>query len=462
MSLLLEQSFISQKGKKIMESTQTLAVAVLVTVILLSLATAPCCGTEGKSGTSALAVHQSSPYYFQDAEGNPVWIAGDSDGVFSDYKYDYIRSFDTLKANGLNFMRVWVCKGRECGPDGDTVFHVAYQRTGPGKALDGRPKFDLNKFDPAFFERLKDVCQAAKDRGIYLQLILLDAWNIKRADRFNLNVCNVENNINGVDADVNKDGDAIDEGEYCSLTNKPVFEVQKALIRKVIDEVSHFDNIIFEIANENYYSAEWELALCSYVKECEKNKPFKHLVMPMDLPNHDYQGIKTWDLPKLHSELMKARNLKQPLIWCTDGIGVPEDDKVRKAIWTVFTSGGHTDILDGSLGRGANPTGRREIRTQYAHLVKFVKGVRFWEMTPDDAFIKAGIAYAMASDEELVGFIPSGGKVTFDLSKMSGNLKARWYNTRDGKFESEFSVDASPGVEVTAPNDSDWAIYISK
>jgi len=421
-------------------------------------------GDTGAKGSvsKAISAHPANPYYFQDAKGNPVWVAGDSTGAFSTYKYDYVSSFDTLKAHGLNFMRVWVCKGRECGPDGDIVFHVAYQRTGPGKALDGRPKFDLTKFDPAFFKRLKAVCQAAKDRGIFLQLILLDAWNIKRKDRFNLNVCNIENNINGVDADINNDGDAIDEGEYCSLTNKKVLEVQKAFIKKVIDEVNHFDNIIFEIANENYYSKEWELALCDYVKECEKDKPVKHLVMPQDLPNHDYQNIKTWNISRLHSELIKARNLKQPLIWCTDGIGVPDDDaSVRKAIWTVFTSGGHADILDGSLGSdGKHPT-RQEMRAQYGHLVKFVKGVRFWEMAPDDALVKSGVAYAMASDKELVAFLPSGGKVTLDLAKLKGTLKARWYNPRDGKFGQEFNVAASKQTDFASPDEQDWALYIS-
>ena len=371
-----------------------------------------------------------------------------------------INAFDTLKANGLNFMRIWVCKGRECGPDQDVVFYVAYKRTGPGLALDGRPKFDLNKFDPAFFERLKAVCQAAKDRGITLQLILLDAWNIKRSDRFNLNVCNVNNNINGVNADINNDGDAIDEGEYCSLTNKPVLAVQKALIKKVIDEVNHFDNIIFEVANENYYSEEWELALCDYVKECEKSKPLKHLVMPQDLPNHDYKGIKTWNLSRLHSELMKARNLKQPLIWCTDGIGQPDDDTFRKAIWTVFTSGGHADYLDGSLSYdGKRPT-RHEMRRQYSYLVKFVNSVRFWEMTPSDLLVRDGNAYAIASDRQLVAFLPAGGKATLDLSGLKAPLRAHWYNTREDKYEQDFTLEASKDAQVSAPNDADWALLV--
>jgi len=412
--------------------------------------------------TGALAPLKSNPYYFQDAKGKPVWVAGDSTGAFSSYEFDYATCFDTLKANGLNFCRTWVCKGRECSPDGKVTFYLAYQRPGPGIAKDGKPKCDLTKFNPAFFERLKAVCQAAKDRGIYLHLILLDAWNIKNKAPFGVNVYNLENNINGVDADVNKDGDAKDPGEFCSLTNTGVLNVQKAFIKKVIDEVNHFDNIIFEIANENYYSKEWELYLCDYVKLCEKGKPVKHMVMPKDLPHHDYADIKTWNLPKLHAELLKARNLKQPLIWCTDGIGEPDDSTVRKAVWTVFTSGGHADYLDSSLSElGKNPT-RPEMRAQYGYVAAFVKKLRFWEMTPDDGLVKSGSAYAIASKNELVAFLPSGGEVTLDLTKMNGKLSARWFDPRTGKYNKESQINGGGLSKFKAPDETDWALLVRK
>src|SRR3979411_169187 len=38
-------------------------------------------------------------------------------------------------------------------------------RTGPGLAKDGKPKFDLSKFDPAFFDRLRERVIAAGTEG---------------------------------------------------------------------------------------------------------------------------------------------------------------------------------------------------------------------------------------------------------------------------------------------------------
>jgi len=62
---------------------------------------------------------------------------------------------------------------------------------------------------------------------------------------------------------------------FCSMGNPKVMEFQKAYIKKVVDTSNGFDNIYYEIANENYYSTEWELALCDYIHEIERAMPRK-------------------------------------------------------------------------------------------------------------------------------------------------------------------------------------------
>lgn len=49
-------------------------------------------------------------------------------------------------------------------------FNIAphpWARTGPGQALDGGPKFDLDEFDEAYFKRLRSRVAAADQRGIF-------------------------------------------------------------------------------------------------------------------------------------------------------------------------------------------------------------------------------------------------------------------------------------------------------
>jgi len=429
--------------------------------------------SHAKSG--ALSVHPTNPSYFQSADGKPVVLIGDYTwGTFSDVDYDYKAMLDTLKANGLNFARVWVWWG--CGEfaEENRVHVEPYLRTGPGNANDGKPKYDLTKFNPAFFDRLRAVCAAARERGIFLQLTLFDAWMIKHRHLWRLHAYHRDNNINGVDGDPKNTGTGTDGRQgFCSLGNPKALEAQKAFIRKVVDAVNEFDNVYFEIANENYYNADWERRLCEFTHEYERSKPKQPLVMPLDLPNHDYGGIKTWDLQRLHASLLKARVLKQPLIFDTDGIGSPDDATVRKAAWTAFVSGGHVDYLDDSLQIGSEYNGdfkgtrRVSLRQQLGYLASFTKQVRFWEMQPDDAFIvgnerRAVPAFALASASEVVVYLPNGGSATLDLSSMKGTLSARWFNPREGSFGKRFKVEGEGQREFQAPEQNDWALLLRR
>lgn len=421
-----------------------------------------------RQSSNAFAVHPRSPAYFV-YRGKPVLLIGDYTwGTFSDVDYDYKAMFDTLKANRLNFARIWVWWGCEEFPEPINRIHVnPYLRTGPGNANDGKPKYDLTKFNPSFFDRLRAVCAAARQRGIFLQLTLFDAWMIKHPHLWRLHAYHRDNNINGVDGDPRNTGMGTDgEQGFCSLGNPKVLEAQKAFIRKVVDAVNDFDNIFFEIANENYYNAEWERNLCEFIHEYEKGKPKQHLTMPLDLPNHDYGGIKTWDLQRLHANLLKARALKQPLIFDTDGIGNPDDATVRKAAWTAFVSGGHVSYLDDSLQIGSEYKGdfkgsrRATLRKQLGYLAAFTRNVRFYEMQPDDSLVKAGNAFAMASPRELVAYLPDGGSIALDLSSVSGSVTARWFNPCDGKFGKAFKVEGGGKREFQALDRNDWVLYL--
>jgi hypothetical protein len=420
---------------------------------------------------NALSAHPRNPHYFQSSNGQPVLLVGDYTwGTFSDVDYDYEAMFDTLRANGLDFARVWIWWGCEEFPDPIDRPHVnPYLRTGPGSALDGKPRYDLTRFNPAFFGRLRAVCAAAQERGVFLQLTLFDAWMLKHPHLWRLHAYHRDNNANGVDGDPRDTGRGTDgEQGFCSPGNPEVLEAQKAFIRQVVDAVNELDGLFFEIANENYYNAEWELQLCRFIHDCEQSKPKQHLAMPLDLPNHDHGGIKTWDLQRLRANLLKARALKQPLIFDTDGIGSPDDAMVRKAAWTAFVSGGHISYLDDSLQIGSEHRGdlggsrRTALRKQLGHLADFTRQVPFWEMQPEEALVKSGAAFASASAKEVVAYLPDGGSVALDLSSAKGALTARWFNPRSGAYEKETRLEGGRTCELEAPGDQDWVLRLRR
>jgi hypothetical protein len=335
-------------------------------------------------------------------------------------------------------------------------------REGSALANDGRPKYNLDKFNPAFFSRLDKMCTAAQKRGITLQLIMMDAWMIKHDYLYRLHAFNHDNNINGVDADPNgtTTGTDGDQG-FCSTGNLKVINYQKTYIHKVIDTVNRFDNIYYEIANENYYNEEWELTLCKFIKETELKMPRQHMTIRLDFPSHSYV-VQDWDPDSVHRGIMEKRTLKVPLIFDTDWMINDNDDDIRKTAWTAIASGGHFNYMDDSLNFRAKPIEdkRANLHKQIDYLARFVKNLKPWEMVPDDSLVKSGSAYVLANKNMMFAYLPAGGSAEIDLSTMNGNTQAQWYNPQSGEFMPESIISGGAIVKVTAPSNKDWALLI--
>lgn len=117
---------------------------------------------------------------------------------------------------------------------------LAWRRTGPGNALDGKPKFDLTKFDEGYLYRLRKRVAAARDRGIYVSIMLFGgSYECKGGWRGN--PFNVGNNIDGVDGDANNDGAGL---ETQTLSLAQVTRLQEAYVRAVVNTVNDFDNVL--------------------------------------------------------------------------------------------------------------------------------------------------------------------------------------------------------------------------
>jgi hypothetical protein len=68
----------------------------------------------------------------------------------------------------------------------------------------GKPRFDLNQFNERYFSRLRERAIAARERGIYVSLMLFGGY--VEISEWAGNPFNSQNNINGIDGDLNGDG----------------------------------------------------------------------------------------------------------------------------------------------------------------------------------------------------------------------------------------------------------------
>jgi hypothetical protein len=182
-----------------------------------------------------------------------------------------------LAAHHHNFVRLWhwdlthwdTAANNEPDPRRCFVEPHPWRRTGPGQALDGKLRFDLAKFDEVYFRRLGDRVRAARDRGIYVSIMLFEGWGLQFvSDGWAGHPFNPANNINGID------GQGLKVHE---LGRAAVLALQEAYVRKVIDTVNQFDNVLYEISNENHpASTPWQYHLIRFIHQYEAGKPKHH------------------------------------------------------------------------------------------------------------------------------------------------------------------------------------------
>ncbi len=291
-----------------------------------------------------------------------------------------------------------------CKPESPDYI-APYERSGPGLALDGEPKFNLDRPNPEFFERLHRFISLAGSYGIVVEVVLLS--NTYSPEVWALNPLNASNNVNQVET--------IEWPDYLSQRHPQLWERQIAHVRKIVTELYTYDNVIYEICNEPGGDVpghpasggsfptmaevdDWLVALMAVVRETEAGLPTpdilhgqaRHLIagqeafsyatweMPVrkafdDLP---YDIVNVHPLPnttyadqsyELGHFMSKELNLRQVRDFCRAVYNAPkpvnldEDNTAsrwkdptgwtihRKRAWVSLLNSAHYDVIDFSI-----------------------------------------------------------------------------------------------------------------
>src|SRR5947209_7248022 len=118
-----------------------------------------------------------------------------------------------------------------CKPESPD-YVAPFARTGAGSALDGQPKYDLDRWNPEFFERLHRFLSLASEYGIIVELTLLS--NTYAPNIWELNPLHHANNVNEMPA--------IEWPEYMTCRHPALFDRQAAHARKIVAETKGYDN----------------------------------------------------------------------------------------------------------------------------------------------------------------------------------------------------------------------------
>jgi len=320
----------------------------------------------------------SNPRYFTDGSGKAIFLTGSHTWANfatdqGNTEFDYDGYLDFLVAHNLNFFRGWMWDL----PHSNQAFNggpfdwkpLPWLRTGPGLATDGKPKFDLSQFDQSYFDRVRTRVIQARDRGIYVAIMLFQgyAWQFDRTvtDGFPLDG---RNNINGIDAGP---ADAAATLQFGDVTR-----VQEAYVSKVIDTLIDLDNVLYEIANEAApHSTLWQYHMIDYIHRYERTKSAQHPVgMTFQYKGGTqedlYASPADWISPDCTEEFREnppPADGSKVIVMDTDhgyGWKILKADgpaKHQAWAWRNFCRGNHTLFMDPYLAR---PTGNTAPRNQ--------------------------------------------------------------------------------------------------
>jgi hypothetical protein len=220
-----------------------------------------------------LKVSSRNPRYFSDPSGRVVYLAGahtwnnlvDMDSQYPPHPFDFEAYLDFLKAHNHNLIRLWAWEVPRPNDGLDTPLRKVaapqpWRRTGSGTDATGLAKFDLTKLNPEYFQRLRARVEAARDRGLYVSVMLFEGWSVQFSPGKFSHPFYGANNINGTEY-------ITDLRDIYTLRHPQITRLQERYVQTVVDTVNDLDNVQYEIANEaGASSIDWQYAILRFVK----------------------------------------------------------------------------------------------------------------------------------------------------------------------------------------------------
>ncbi|GIW92863.1 MAG: hypothetical protein KatS3mg110_0904 [Pirellulaceae bacterium] len=445
--------------------------------------------SEPSATAGPLRIHPQNPRYFADSTGKAVYLIGshtwnnlvDMGRSHPPEAFDFEAYLDFLQKHHHNFIRLWTwgstrwdtrANGRWGKPD---FIHWAgplpWARTGPGLARDGLPRFDLTRFDEAYFHRLRSRVEAAQKRGIYVSVMLFEGWALYHAYRrpeanvgwgWESHPFHPANNIQGINADSNGDGNGV---EFYSLTDPKITALQESYIRKVVDTVHDLDNVLFEVINEGG-EPNWNAWVVRTVQEYERTLGKQH---PVGLTGHGGQ-----DLPGMMrtscqwvSPGRRDGYGDDPPAWNGDRPSLLDTDHVYGIggsvgwVWKAFTRGHNPlfmDPYDGSV-LGSNEPRWEAIRQALGTTRRLAERLDMARMQPLDRLSSTG--YCLADPERaFVVFVPDGNEVVLDLKDSAGSWRVEWWEPTQGQLSVEPPVGGGQQRRWTLPREAPLVLLL--
>lgn len=448
-----------------------------------------------------------NPHYFQ-YDGKPTVLVGSGEhyGAVVNQDFDYKTYLATLAADGLNNTRLfpgaYVEKLGDFGIQKNTLAPRSGRLLLPwarseqaGYALGGN-KFDLSRWDEAYFERLRDFMARAQQLGVIVEVTLFSSYY---GTGWPYSAFNPANNVNQTDN--------IRPLRVNTLQNGTILGYQEQYVRKIVRELNGFPNLYYEIQNEpwadlkdtvlirNEYhlndkgrpdfratlevtgatSLAWQRRVASWIADEERNLTQKHLIS-QNVSNFRYPILDldpNVSIYTFHYALPEAVSdnyaLNRVIGFNETGFAGQDDRTYRRQAWRFLMAGGglfnHLDYSfavgaetgqDTTYRRGSTPGGGSPaLRKQFGMLKRYLDRFDLTQLAPDRSLVKASpgaVTQTLRNGKNgwLIYAEPlSINSFLIQLNLPNGDYHAEWTDAETGDVLRSSSVE--PGGSMVAP-----------
>jgi hypothetical protein len=407
-----------------------------------------------------LALHPENGHYFLFRGKATVLVgSGEHYGAVLNADFDFLKYLDELARCRLQHTRLF--SGAYVEHQG--AFRIARNTLapGPGRYLapwarsdqpgyaGGGNKFDLTRWDPAYFDRLHGFMKAASERGIVVEMNLFCPFYDE--DQWRLSPQNGINNVNNI-------GHVSRTDVYTLNKSGGLLAIHESLTRKIVTELNRYDNLYYEICNEPYFggvTTEWQEFIADVIVKTEQSLPNKHLIS-MNIANgskkvetiHPAVSILNFHYAFPPDAVAQNYHWNKVIGENETGFKGTGDDYYRREAWEFILAGGalfsHLDYSfavgfeDGSFTYPETQPGggSRTLREQLRFLRTFMEQFDLVALRPAQDLVRSmepsslRIRLLAQPGQQYAAYLIGADRGAITLDVPRGSYQVRWFDPR--------------------------------